>query len=94
MGKKNVVFKEQYENTLTKVQMSGYPSCPLPAFGELDPWEVLDDPQKKQQPKNKQKRLFPIFNPSSTCHNPQRGSTNSGLFGFPADMLSLKKAQK
>lgn len=72
--------------------MTGYPSCPLPAFGELDPWEVLDAPKKIL--KNKQKRLFPIFNPFTTCDNPQMGSTRSGLFGFPADMLSLKKAQK
>lgn len=90
--KKNVVFKEKYKNTLTKVQITGYPSCPLPAYGEPDPWEVLDNPKKI--PKNNQKRLFPIFNPCTTCDNPQRGSTNSGLFGFPADMLSLKKAQK
>lgn len=50
---KKVVFKEQYKNTVTKVQMTGYPSCPLPAFGGLDPWEVLDDPKKSQKKQTK-----------------------------------------
>lgn len=44
---------------------------------------------------NKQtKKRIPIFIPCTTCDSPQRGSTDSGLLGFPADMLSLKKARK
>lgn len=57
---KKLLFKEQYKNTLTKVQMTGYPSCPLPAFGELDPWEVLDDPKQSQKTNKKDSFLFLI----------------------------------
>lgn len=64
------------------------PSIWTGPLGELDPWEVEVDDQKNP------KEQFPIFNPFTTCDNPQMESTNSGLFSFPADMFSLKKAPK
>lgn len=39
-----------------------------------------------------QKKTF-LFLPCTRCDDPQRESTRSGLFGFPADMSSLKKTQ-
>lgn len=63
----------------------------LPAFGELDPWEGLDNqnPPKKQR----KKKVFPIFNSCTTFDDPRGEAPALGCLVFPQICCPSRKTK-